>query len=54
NRMENRLNDIRTYVQRLAAVLDPGELILLDCDQVTLQVADQEVSENIVIPERKT
>ncbi|CAG8779372.1 21836_t:CDS:1, partial [Racocetra persica] len=42
------------YVQRLAAVLEPEEMLLLDRDQVTLRVADQEVSEDIFIPERMT
>ncbi|RIB02981.1 hypothetical protein C2G38_2049640 [Gigaspora rosea] len=52
--MEKRLDDIRTYVQRLAAVLEPEETLLLDQNQVTLRAADQEVSEDIFIPERKT
>ncbi|CAG8839836.1 15867_t:CDS:1, partial [Racocetra persica] len=52
--MEKRLDDIRAYVQRLAAVLEPEEMLLLDRDQVMLCVADQEVSEDIFIPERMT
>ncbi|CAG8833782.1 7304_t:CDS:1, partial [Racocetra persica] len=35
-------------------VLEPEEILLLDWDQVMLRVADQEVFEDIFIPERIT
>ncbi|CAG8848523.1 560_t:CDS:1, partial [Racocetra persica] len=50
--MEKQLDDIRAYVQRLATVLEPEKMLLLDRDQVTLRVADQEVSKDIFIPKR--
>ncbi|CAG8802415.1 27808_t:CDS:2 [Gigaspora margarita] len=52
--MEQRLEAIRSSVQKLAVVLKYGELIILDCVCVTLYTTKEEVSEYVVIPEKRT
>ncbi|CAG8725058.1 6831_t:CDS:1, partial [Racocetra fulgida] len=51
--MEQRLESIRPYVQTLAAVLEIGEEITMDCDQVTLKNSDREASKYIILHEKK-
>ncbi|CAG8445839.1 7863_t:CDS:2 [Scutellospora calospora] len=52
--MEQRLETIRSHVQKLVAVLNSDELVILNRNHVTLQTSDQEVSEYLQIPEKKT
>ncbi|RIB20212.1 hypothetical protein C2G38_2179871 [Gigaspora rosea] len=47
-------HDKRTYIQKLAAALILGEALLLSRDCVTLQIAEQEVSEYFNLPKKKT
>ncbi|RIB29850.1 hypothetical protein C2G38_2154362 [Gigaspora rosea] len=54
NNIERRLENIKILVQKLVATLEPDELVLLDQDRVTLRTNNQEVSDNVVIPKRRT
>ncbi|RIB15909.1 hypothetical protein C2G38_2318114 [Gigaspora rosea] len=52
--MEQRLEAIRSHVQKLAVILKYGELMILDRDRVTLRTTEEEVSEYVIIPEKRT
>ncbi|CAG8617514.1 17075_t:CDS:2, partial [Gigaspora margarita] len=54
--MEQRLRDIRTYVQRLATILELDEIVILDQNCVILRTLEQEATkqigelDNLVLP----
>ncbi|CAG8840791.1 38010_t:CDS:2 [Gigaspora margarita] len=53
-KMEQQLRDIQTYIQRLAAILEPDEIVILDQDCIILHTQELEASEQIVPLERRT
>ncbi|RIB17382.1 hypothetical protein C2G38_2187382 [Gigaspora rosea] len=52
--MEQRLEAIRSHVQKLAVILKYGELIILERNYVTLCTTEEEVLEYVIILEKRT
>ncbi|CAG8746742.1 2096_t:CDS:2, partial [Gigaspora margarita] len=54
NKIKQRLESIKSQVQRIATTLNEGKSVFIEHDWVTLQTTTQKVTKFILIPERKT